>query len=109
MESEISLPLGSVQSAQRETHAAVVQDPEGQEVVVSVVMTCLNEEETIGSCVRKALDGIKGTGLPGEVIVSDNGSTDRSVEIATGLGARVIHHTERGYGTAYRAGFEVAR
>src|SRR4051794_2195304 len=109
MEGEMSLPLGSVQSATREVPTAVTQNPEGQETVISVVMPCLNEEETIGACVSKALEGIRGTGLPGEVIVSDNGSTDRSVEIATELGARVIHQPKRGYGNAYRAGFDAAR
>ena len=78
-------------------------------VVVSIVMPCLNEEETIGACVEKALEGIKRTGLPGEVIVSDNGSEDRSIEIAETLGARVIHAPKRGYGNAYLAGFAAAR
>jgi glycosyltransferase involved in cell wall biosynthesis len=109
MESEISLPLGSVQGTIREAVTTKLVDPEGQDIVVSVVMPCLNEEETIGSCVQKALEGIRRTGLPGEVIVADNGSADRSVEIAGELGARVIHQPERGYGNAYRAGFEAAR
>jgi glycosyltransferase involved in cell wall biosynthesis len=109
MESEISLPLGSVQGTIREAVTTKPVDPEGQDIVVSVVMPCLNEEETIGSCVQKALEGIRRTGLPGEVIVADNGSADRSVEIAGELGARVIHQPERGYGNAYRAGFEAAR
>lgn len=109
MESELSLPLSTTQGATRGRTAEAAPDLEGQEIVVSVVMPCLNEEETIGACVSKALQGIQGTGLPGEVIVSDNGSTDRSVEIATGLGARVIHQPERGYGNAYRAGFDAAR
>jgi glycosyltransferase involved in cell wall biosynthesis len=109
MESEISLPLGSVQGTIREAVTTKPVDPEGQDIVVSVVMPCLNEEETIGSCVQKALEGIRRTGLPGEVIVADNGSTDRSTEIAGELGARVIHQPERGYGNAYRAGFEAAR
>jgi glycosyltransferase involved in cell wall biosynthesis len=108
MENEMSLPLASVQGAARETVVTRGPDPEGQEIVVSVVMPCLNEEQTIGLCVVKALEGIRKAGLPGEVIVSDNGSTDRSVEIASELGARVIHASERGYGNAYRAGFEAA-
>lgn len=109
MENELTLPLGSAQGATREALPKGALDPEGQELVVSVVMPCLNEEETIGTCVTKALEGIRKTGLPGEVIVSDNGSTDRSVEIATRLGARVIHQPKRGYGNAYRAGFDAAR
>jgi glycosyltransferase involved in cell wall biosynthesis len=72
-------------------------------------MPCLNEEETIGICVEKALEGIARTGLPGEVIVSDNGSEDRSIEIAGRLGARVINAPKRGYGNAYLAGFAAAR
>jgi glycosyltransferase involved in cell wall biosynthesis len=109
MEKDVSLPLGGVQGAAREVSARRSPDPEGQDVVVSVVMPCLNEEQTIGACVTKALEGIRRTGLPGEVVVSDNGSTDRSVEIASELGARVIHQPARGYGNAYRAGFEAAR
>ncbi len=109
MENELSLPLGAAQTAARERAAAIAPDPEGQEIVVSVVMPCLNEEKTIGACVTKALEGIRRAGLPGEVVVSDNGSTDRSVEIANELGARVIHQAKRGYGNAYRAGFEAAR
>jgi len=78
-------------------------------VDISVVMPCLNEEETIGICVEKALEGIRRTGLPGEVIVSDNGSEDRSIEIAESLGARVVRQPKRGYGNAYLAGFNAAR
>lgn len=109
MDNEISMSLGSVPVAAGERADKATQYPEGQEIVVSVVMPCLNEEQTIGACVTKALEGIRRTGLPGEVVVSDNGSTDRSVEIATELGARVIHQPVRGYGNAYRAGFEAAR
>lgn len=109
MEKDLSLSLGSVQNTVIERTAAKPDGIEGQDVVISVVMPCLNEEETIGACVTKALEGIRRTGLPGEVVVSDNGSTDHSVEIATELGARVIHQPLRGYGNAYRAGFDAAR
>jgi len=113
MENEISLPLGSTQSLSQRVSGERAEAPsldiEGQQIVISVVMPCLNEEQTIGACVAKALEGIRRTGLPGEVIVSDNGSSDRSVEIATELGARVIHQPKRGYGNAYRKGFEAAR
>ena len=77
--------------------------------LVSVVMPCLNEEATIGRCVAKAWRGIELAGVPGEVIVADNGSTDRSPEIAAAAGARVIHQPKRGYGNAYLAGFAAAR
>ncbi|MGH2449113.1 MAG: glycosyltransferase family 2 protein [Chloroflexota bacterium] len=108
MKSDISLPLPASQALTPE-RLALGPDLEGQEVVISVVMPCLDEERTIGACVSKALEGIKRTGLPGEVVVSDNGSTDRSVDIAEGLGARVVNQPERGYGNAYRKGFDEAR
>lgn len=76
---------------------------------VSVVMPCLNEEETVGPCVQRAWEGIKRLGLPGEVVVADNGSTDRSVEIAQSLGARVVHQPIKGYGSAYQKGIEEAK
>lgn len=76
---------------------------------VSIVMPCLDEEATVGVCVQKAVRWLERSGTPGEVVVIDNGSTDRSVEIATGAGARVIHERRRGYGQAYLRGFQEAR
>jgi glycosyltransferase involved in cell wall biosynthesis len=76
---------------------------------ISVVMPCLNEERSVGICVERALEGIRRTNLTGEVIVCDNGSTDDSVAVAAAAGARVVHQPERGYGNAYRRGFEAAR
>jgi glycosyltransferase involved in cell wall biosynthesis len=75
---------------------------------ISVVMPCLNEAESVGICVEKALEGIRRTGLCGEVVVSDNGSTDGSPEIARAAGARVVHQRARGYGNAYLKGFAEA-
>ena len=79
------------------------------EVEVSIVMPCLNEEKTIGVCVEKAMRTLEQMGMPGEVVVSDNGSTDRSVEVAESLGARVVHQPEKGYGNAYMKGLTGAR
>jgi hypothetical protein len=76
---------------------------------VSIVMPCLNEEETVGVCVEKAVAWLGRSNLPGEVLVVDNGSTDRSVEVAQAAGARVIHERRRGYGQAYLRGFSDAR
>lgn len=76
---------------------------------VSIVMPCLDEEATVGICVEKAVQWLERSGTPGEVVVIDNGSTDRSVEIATAAGARVVHERRRGYGQAYLRGFQEAR
>jgi glycosyltransferase involved in cell wall biosynthesis len=79
------------------------------EPLVSVVIPCLNEEENIEACVAAALDALRDAGLSGEVVVADNASEDRSAELATAAGARVIHEPRRGYGSAYLAGFAAAR
>jgi len=72
-------------------------------------MPCLNEEETLGPCVAKALQGLAAIGVEGEVIVADNGSTDRSAEIALACGARVVHEPRKGYGAALSAGIRAAK
>jgi hypothetical protein len=76
---------------------------------VSVVLPCLNEEATVGAVVDEAFAGLRAAGLEGEVIVVDNGSTDRSAVVAREHGARVIEETRRGYGSAYLAGLAAAR
>ncbi len=78
-------------------------------VELSVVMPCLNEQETVAVCVRKAVAALREADISGEVIVADNGSTDGSVEIAHAEGARVIHVTDRGYGNALKGGIVAAR
>lgn len=80
-----------------------------QPVELSVVMPCLNEADTVGSCVEKAIRAIRESGIAAEVIVADNGSTDGSQGIAEGLGARVVKVTERGYGNALMGGIAAAR
>lgn len=81
----------------------------GQETLdVSVVIPCLNEAETIAICIRKAKRSMERDGLSGEVIVVDNGSSDRSDVIAADEGARVVRESQRGYGNAYLAGFASA-
>lgn len=76
---------------------------------VSVVLPCLNEEATVGAVVDEAFAGLRAAGAEGEVIVVDNGSTDRSAEIAAERGALVIEEARRGYGSAYLAGLAAAR
>lgn len=78
-------------------------------ILVSAVMPCLNEEETLALCINKAQAAFKKLGIAGEVVVADNGSTDSSVQIAERLGARVIHQSEKGYGAALMAGIEGAQ
>jgi glycosyltransferase involved in cell wall biosynthesis len=84
------------------------ESPDLPVVDISVVMPCLNEEDSVGICVAKALEGIRRTGLSGEVVISDNGSTDNSVAVALAAGARVVHQPRRGYGNAYLKGFSEA-
>lgn len=76
--------------------------------LVSVIIPCMNEEMTIGSCVMKALSVLKREGLDGEIIVADS-STDNSAYIARSLGATVIIPQEKGYGNAYLEGIRYAK
>src|SRR5262249_33004156 len=82
---------------------------ESPQLELSVVIPCLNEAETLASCVRKALGCMREHGIRGEVVVADNGSTDGSPEIAAHLGARVVHVDRRGYGSALVGGIEAGR
>jgi glycosyltransferase involved in cell wall biosynthesis len=77
--------------------------------LVSVVIPCLNEAENIEQCVGTALRAMELAEIPGEVIVADNDSEDASAELAELAGARVVRELVRGYGSAYLAGFAVAR
>jgi len=78
-------------------------------MVVSVVIPCLNEAETIAECVIRARQVLEEAGLQGEVLVVDNGSTDGSGDLARKAGAGVVEEPRRGYGSAYLAGLAVAR
>ena len=79
------------------------------ELVVSVVMPCLNEAETLGRCVAAARAALDASGIRGEIVVADNGSTDGSREIAARAGARVVDVPEPGYGAALIGGISSAR
>jgi len=76
---------------------------------VTILMPCLNEAETLETCIRKAQRAVAEHGLCAEVVVADNGSTDGSREIAERCGARVVPVAERGYGAALRGGIAAAR
>ena len=82
---------------------------EREDLTLSVVIPCLNEADSIAIVVRKSLETMEAEGIRGEVVVSDNGSTDGSQQLAEQAGARVIHETRKGYGSAYLAGFAAAR
>jgi glycosyltransferase involved in cell wall biosynthesis len=79
------------------------------ELELTIVMPCLNESETIGTCIEKARTFLRKHRIAGEVVIADNGSTDGSSDIAVRLGARVVHVSERGYGAALQGGIEAAR
>ena len=75
---------------------------------ITVVLPALDEERTIGECIRKIQEVFTGNAINGEIIIADS-STDKTPEIAAALGARVIRPQKGGYGNAYLAGFAVAR
>jgi glycosyltransferase involved in cell wall biosynthesis len=77
-------------------------------IEVSVVIPCLNEEDTLARCVEKARRALREHNIAGEIVVADNGSTDSSRAIAERQGTRVIMVTEPGYGSALMGGIAVA-
>jgi glycosyltransferase involved in cell wall biosynthesis len=79
------------------------------ELELSIVIPCLNEASTIARCITQALEAIARHGINGEVVVSDNGSSDGSREVAAAAGARVVSCPTRGYGAALQWGFRHAR
>ncbi len=78
-------------------------------IELSILMPCLNEAETLGVCIEKARGYLEASGIKGEIIVADNGSTDGSQAIAQVLGAVVVPVAQRGYGAALGAGIAAAR
>jgi glycosyltransferase involved in cell wall biosynthesis len=75
---------------------------------LTILMPCLDEAATVGSCIAKAREFLARAGIPGEVLVADNGSRDGSRELAREAGARVVEVPERGYGAALAAGIAAA-
>jgi glycosyltransferase involved in cell wall biosynthesis len=76
---------------------------------VSVVMPCLNESDTLKVCIEKAQKALSDSGIVGEIIVADNGSTDESQKIAASMGVRVVQVEAKGYGNALMGGIAAAR
>ncbi len=92
------------------SNAAVLEPPAPATALeLTIVMPCLNEAETLATCIEKANRFLATSGVSGEVVIADNGSTDGSQDIARSLGARVIDVPRRGYGAALQAGIEGAR
>ena len=86
-----------------------ISSSSSNEPEVSVVIPCLNEVKSIAICVDKAVTAFRDSSIRGEVVVSDNGSTDGSIETSEAHGARVVHASVKGYGSALRKGIEEAR
>ena len=98
IETESSFELSSGTADAAISGAATTQ------VQISAVIPCLNEQETIGLCIEKALKSFDTLGVRGEVVVADNGSTDQSVAVAQLSGAKVVHERRKGYGAALLRG-----
>ena len=79
-------------------------DTSGEKLDLSVIMPCLNEEQTVGICIEEAKSFMRQNELRGEILVVDNGSSDQSARVAKEHGAKVICEIRRGYGSAIRAG-----
>lgn len=75
---------------------------------LTILMPCLNEENTVAACAKQAEAFLDRAQIKGEVLVVDNGSTDASRERAVSAGARMVSCVGRGYGNALRFGIEQA-
>lgn len=84
-------------------------DVSPDQVELTILMPCLNEAETMAVCIAKARRFLEQSGVNGEVLVADNGSTDGSQRIATESGARIVAVAEKGYGAALWGGIHAAR
>src|SRR5215469_16563866 len=105
-----SLAYGNTTRDPGRGHRGRSADGEGDgNVELTVVMPCLNEAETVATCVRKAMGFLAESGISGEVLVADNGSTDGSQQLAADAGARVVPIGDKGYGNALMGGIAAAR
>lgn len=89
--------------------AAFIPEDHSHDVELTIVMPCLNEAETLGLCIKKAMQFLSENAVAGEVVIADNGSIDGSQHIARCLGARVVDVPQRGYGAALIHGIRAAR
>ena len=91
------------------SNAEALEAPSPRRIELTILMPCLNEAETVAICVRKAQTFLARTGVAGEILVADNGSSDGSVELAQRAGARVVRVAQKGYGSALIAGIAAAQ
>jgi len=101
--------LGNISTKETPINRRIDQLEQDNAIEVSIIMPCLNEAETLETCIRKAQWFIKENDLAGEVIIADNGSNDGSQEIANRLNARVVSIPTKGYGSALKGGIEAAK
>lgn len=101
--------LGNIRTKEIPASGHVNRIEQKNAIEVSIIMPCLNEAETLETCIRKAQWFIKENDLAGEVIIADNGSNDGSQEIARRLDARVVDVPAKGYGSALKGGIDAAR
>jgi glycosyl transferase family 2 len=106
MQSAMTASRVPTPDARRSSHGA--RNGEARALELTILMPCLNEAETVATCVRKARSFLERTGIAGEVLVADNGSSDGSNELARDAGARVVPIARRGYGSALLGGIEAA-
>lgn len=101
--------LGNISARETPVNNRVDRVETANAIEVSIIMPCLNEAETLETCIRKAQWFIAENDLAGEVIIADNGSNDGSQEIARRLNARVVDIPTKGYGSALKGGISAAR
>jgi glycosyltransferase involved in cell wall biosynthesis len=92
-----------------EQGATVIPSVTDNGIELSMLIPCLNEVETLAACIGKARKFLSRSGIAGEVLVADNGSTDGSQDLASALRSRVVNVAEPGYGSALIAGIRAAR
>ena len=101
--------LGNIRAREIPVNTSFNHTEQASAIEVSIIMPCLNEAETLETCIRKAQWFIAENDLAGEVIIADNGSDDGSQEIARRLNARVIDVPAKGYGSALKGGIDAAK
>ena len=109
MSPQVSFPTAPETLVRDEAIDTMVDRSEPASPEVSVVIPCLNEAETLGTCIERAAAAMREHGIDGEIIVADNGSSDESRAIARRMGAVVVDVAARGYGSALMAGIAAAR